>query len=47
MKLTLDITATDGSARTGTVATSRGAFRTPIFMPVATKGTIRSGLSLA
>lgn len=42
MKLTLDITATDGSARTGTVATSRGAFRTPIFMPVATKGTIRS-----
>ena len=42
MKLTLDITAADGSARTGTVATSRGAFRTPIFMPVATKGTIRS-----
>jgi queuine tRNA-ribosyltransferase len=42
VKLTLDITATDGSARTGTVATSRGAFRTPIFMPVATKGTIRS-----
>ena len=42
MKLTIDITATDGQARAGTVTTSRGAFRTPLFMPVATRGSIRA-----
>ncbi|UDY36163.1 tRNA guanosine(34) transglycosylase Tgt [Dermatobacter hominis] len=42
MKLTLDVTATDGRARAGTVTTSRGTFRTPIFMPVGTRGSIRA-----
>jgi len=35
------LTATDGAARTGEIATSRGAIRTPAFMPVATQGTIK------
>lgn len=42
MKLTLDIAATDGAARTGTVQTARGSYRTPLFMPVGTRGTIRA-----
>ncbi|MBS1836428.1 MAG: tRNA guanosine(34) transglycosylase Tgt [Actinobacteria bacterium] len=42
MRLAVDIDATDGAARTGTVATSRGTFRTPVFMPVGTRGSIRS-----
>ncbi|MGB6059531.1 MAG: tRNA guanosine(34) transglycosylase Tgt [Microthrixaceae bacterium] len=41
MKLHIDIEATDGSARTGTVRTARGVFRTPVFMPVGTRGAIR------
>lgn len=41
MKLHIDIEATDGSARTGTVTTARGVFRTPVFMPVGTRGAIR------
>jgi queuine tRNA-ribosyltransferase len=40
--LRLDIAATDGSARTGTVVTARGSFRTPCFMPVGTRGTVRT-----
>lgn len=42
MRLTLDIDATDGSARTGTVRTARGVVRTPVFMPVGTRGSIRA-----
>lgn len=42
MKLTLDIAATDGAARTGTVRTARGSYNTPLFMPVGTRGTIRA-----
>ncbi len=42
MRLTLDVTASDGAARAGIVATSRGTFRTPVFMPVATRGSIRA-----
>jgi len=42
MKLTVDVTATDGGARTGTVMTTRGSFRTPVFMPVGTRGSIRA-----
>ncbi|MFM7069868.1 MAG: tRNA guanosine(34) transglycosylase Tgt [Actinomycetes bacterium] len=42
MKLTLDVDATDGAARTGTIVTGRGAIRTPVFMPVGTQGSIRS-----
>jgi queuine tRNA-ribosyltransferase len=37
----LDVEATDGQARVGTVVTARGAFRTPCFMPVGTRGTVR------
>ncbi|MGH9124440.1 MAG: tRNA guanosine(34) transglycosylase Tgt [Acidimicrobiales bacterium] len=40
--LRLSITATDGSARRGVVQTGRGAFSTPCFMPVGTRGTVRT-----
>jgi len=36
------ITATDGRARTGVLATSRGEIRTPAFMPVGTAGTVKA-----
>ncbi|NLA34170.1 MAG: tRNA-guanine transglycosylase, partial [Actinobacteria bacterium] len=42
MKLHIDIAATDGAARTGTVTTHRGQFQTPVFMPVGTRGTVRA-----
>ena len=42
MKLSIEITASDGDARTGVVRTARGAFRTPVFMPVGTRGTVRA-----
>ena len=42
MKLTCEIEATDGAARVTTVHTARGSFRTPVFMPVGTRGTVRS-----
>ncbi len=42
MKLHLDVTATDGPARTGTVRTARGQITTPVFMPVGTRGAVRS-----
>lgn len=42
MKLNLKVTATDGAARTAEVTTARGKFRTPVFMPVGTRGAIRS-----
>ncbi len=32
--------ATDGAARAGTVATPRGTFSTPCFMPVGTRGSV-------
>ncbi len=38
----LNVTATDGPARTGTVSTARGSFRTPCFMPVGTRGAVRA-----
>jgi queuine tRNA-ribosyltransferase len=34
--------ATDGAARAGVITTSRGDIRTPAFMPVGTKGTVKS-----
>ncbi len=34
--------ATDGAARAGTVATARGTFATPVFMPVGTRGTVKT-----
>ena len=37
----LSITATDGSARTGTASTARGDYEFPLFMPVGTRGAIK------
>lgn len=42
MKLNIEISHTDGLARTGTVTTARGQFQTPVFMPVGTRGSIRA-----
>jgi len=42
MKLQLEITSSDGAARTGLVRTARGTFRTPAFMPVGTRGAVRA-----
>ncbi|MGY6502322.1 MAG: tRNA guanosine(34) transglycosylase Tgt [Acidimicrobiales bacterium] len=42
MKLSIDVDATDGRARTGTVRTARGQFSTPVFMPVGTKAAVRA-----
>ena len=42
MRLTVDVTARDGDARCGVVRTARGEFRTPVFMPVGTRGTVRA-----
>lgn len=36
------ISATDGGARTGTIATARGDIRTPAFMPVGTAATVKA-----
>src|SRR6266852_2292065 len=38
----MEVTATDGEARTGTVTTARGSFRTPCFIPVGTRGAVRT-----
>jgi queuine tRNA-ribosyltransferase len=40
--LEFTIDARCGSARTGTVGTARGTFPTPCFMPVATRGAVRT-----
>ena len=37
-----DIQARQGAARTGVLKTSRGAIRTPAFMPVGTAGTVKA-----
>ena len=42
MKLTIDVAATDGSARTGTITTPRGVLPTPLFMPVGTKAAVKT-----
>src|SRR3954467_12960769 len=42
MTLQMEVTGTDGRARTGTVTTARGSFRTPCFMPVGTRGAVRT-----
>ena len=34
--------ATDGAARAGTIRTAHGEIRTPAFMPVGTKGTVKT-----
>lgn len=42
MKLTIDVTATDGTARTGTITTPRGVLPTPLFMPVGTRAAVKA-----
>jgi queuine tRNA-ribosyltransferase len=42
MTLAYAVEATCGGARTGTVTTARGTFRTPCFMPVGTRGAVRT-----
>ena len=37
-----ELEAVDGAARAGTVTTPRGTFRTPCFMPVGTRGTVKA-----
>jgi queuine tRNA-ribosyltransferase len=37
-----EVTATDGAARAGVLRTPHGEVRTPSFMPVGTKGTVKS-----
>jgi queuine tRNA-ribosyltransferase len=40
--LSFAVEATCGAARAGTVTTARGTFRTPCFMPVGTRGAVRT-----
>ena len=42
MKLGFSIEANDGGARAATVTLPRGSFRTPVFMPVGTRGVVRA-----
>ncbi len=42
MKFTVESTDRSSSARAGVITTSRGEIRTPVFMPVATRGTVRA-----
>ncbi len=38
----IDVEATAGAARVGTIRTARGEIRTPVFMPVGTRGAVRT-----
>jgi queuine tRNA-ribosyltransferase len=40
--LTMEVVATDGVARAGTVRTPRGSYATPAFMPVGTRGAVKA-----
>ncbi|MFN8018561.1 MAG: tRNA guanosine(34) transglycosylase Tgt [Acidimicrobiales bacterium] len=42
MKLHIDVHATDGAARTGTLRTPRGELPTPLFMPVGTRAAVKA-----
>ena len=42
MRLGIEVGHTDGAARRGVVRTVRGEVQTPVFMPVGTRGAIRS-----
>jgi queuine tRNA-ribosyltransferase len=42
MKVTIDVDAVDGAARTGSVRTARGTLPTPLFMPVGTRGAVKT-----
>ena len=37
-----DINALSGSARSGFISTARGKLATPLFMPVATQGSVKA-----
>ncbi len=41
-RLSFEVEARDGAARAGVLHTPHGAVRTPAFIPLATKGTVRS-----
>ena len=41
-RFSFNISATDGVARTGTIAMQRGEIRTPAFMPVGTAATVKA-----
>ena len=41
-----ELAAADGLARSGTVRTPRGGFSTPCFMPVGTRGAVRTASAL-
>ena len=41
-RLTFEIDARDGTARAGVLHTGHGPVETPAFIPLATKGTVRS-----
>ena len=41
-RFSFSISATDGAARTGTIAMLRGEIRTPAFMPVGTAATVKA-----
>ncbi len=38
----MEVVATDGAARAGTVWTARGSYATPAFMPVGTRGAVKA-----
>lgn len=42
MTLRFDVLARDGQARMGRITTPRGSFTTPCFMPVGTRGAVRT-----
>ena len=42
MKLAINVEATDGGARAGTITTPRGSFATPAFMPVGTRASVKT-----
>jgi len=41
-RISFDLQATDGKARTGVIHTTRGDIRTPAFMPVGTAATVKA-----
>jgi len=42
VKLTIDVEARDGAARTGSITTPRGVLPTPLFMPVGTRAAVKT-----
>ena len=40
--MTFELCATDGAARAGRLTTAHGVVETPAFMPVGTRGTVKS-----